>query len=803
MKNVLLFFLLLSGSSLFGQGFTMDWAKTYGGVKEQFPMGVVVDAAGNVFTLGFYQGNVDFETGTGTHSIPPINEDYSVELFLTKTTANGSLVWVKRIAGIDFKTVKGNSIAIDGDGNLYLAGIFNGRADFDPGPGVYELAPTKGVESFFMKLNNDGEFQWVKKIESIDVSMIYNKMINRIRVDNHNNIYIAGEYEGTTDFDTGAGVYALTPNHGADMFVAKYDPSGNFIWAKSFGGEGSEFNEDVAVDSNGDVYVVGHFSRTVDFDSGAGVYELSSTGAIGYLLKLNSNGDFQWVKKLADDPLVSGMAIPYNVEVDGVGGVILSGYFTKTLALDANNPSAYLTVFAGVNSHDVFVAKWDAQGNFLWNKQLGGTGRSFCYGMTLSPTGNIFLTGHFQAIMDFDPGVGVYNIPAVGSFDAFIAKLDRNGNFQGAGSFGGVNVEYASAIAVDTAEKVYAAGRFFGTVDFDPGAGTSMRTSIGTSIGVMDAYVGKYSFSTCEVGRTDVKSACDSYTWIDGVTYFASTTTATHRLVGAAGSGCDSLITLNLTINEATQAAVSVSNCGAYRWSLNGQTYSTSGVYTHVLPNAKGCDSTVTLNLTINEATQAAVSVSNCGAYRWSLNGQTYSTSGVYTHVLPNVKGCDSTVTLNLTIVELDNTVQVTGTTLTANQNNAIYQWVDCGNGSTPISGATAQTFIPALNGSYAVKITGNGCTVVSECVTVHTVNVSTLEKGSLNIYPNPSKGVFMISSDEKVEGMMIEIYSPIGQLIYEAPMQDKEVSVDLSDQPNGVYLVKMNLSIVRIVLTK
>ena len=143
---------------------------------------------------------------------------------------------------------------------------------------------------------------------------------------------------------------------------------------------------------------------------------------------------------------------------------------------------------------------------------------------------------------------------------------------------------------------------------------------------------------------TDVRTACESFTWINGVTYTASNNTATDTLVNAAG--CDSVITLNLTIRHSTTSALNITSCDAY--TLNGQTYTASGTYTQLLTNAAGCDSTLTLNLTIKNSTSSVLSATACDAY--TLNGQTYTASGTYTQLLTNAAGCDSTLTLNLTI---------------------------------------------------------------------------------------------------------------------------------------------------------
>jgi len=135
----------------------------------------------------------------------------------------------------------------------------------------------------------------------------------------------------------------------------------------------------------------------------------------------------------------------------------------------------------------------------------------------------------------------------------------------------------------------------------------------------------------------------------------------------------DTLYTLNLTIKQPSFGSETISNCGAYTWAANSQTYTQSGTYTAILTNAAGCDSTVTLNLTIKDATTGSETISNCGAYTWAANSQTYTQSGTYTAILTNAAGCDSTVTLNLTILSKSTSTVTASACVSYNWNNKTY----------------------------------------------------------------------------------------------------------------------------------
>ena len=157
-------------------------------------------------------------------------------------------------------------IVTDATGNIFTSGEFSGVADFDPGPQTSTLSSSGGYDIFVSKLDINGDFIWAKNIGGI-----YDDVGSSITLDVSGNIYLAGSFEVTVDFDPSPAIYNLASNGNADIFISKLDSFGNFVWAKSAGGISYDAGASVTTDTFGTIYCTGSFAATVDFDPGAGV----------------------------------------------------------------------------------------------------------------------------------------------------------------------------------------------------------------------------------------------------------------------------------------------------------------------------------------------------------------------------------------------------------------------------------------------------------------------------------------------------------------------------------------------------
>jgi|21_taG_2_1085346.scaffolds.fasta_scaffold02376_4 hypothetical protein len=298
---------------------------------------------------------------------------------------------------------------------------------------------------------------------------------------------------------------------------------------------------------------------------------------------------------------------------------------------------------------------------------------------------------------------------------------------------------------------------------------------------------------------TDVVTACNSYIWIDNNTYTASNNTATHTITGGAANGCDSIVTLNLTINNTATGTDVITACNSYTW-IDNNTYTTSNnIATHTITNgaANGCDSIVTLNLTINNTATGTDVVTACNSYTWIDNNTYTSSNSTATHTITNgaANGCDSVVTLNLTINTVDNSTSTQGNdSITANATGATYQWLDCNNNYAIISGATNQLFVAAANGSYAVEVTQNGCTDTSACVNVTGVGIDDISiENTITIFPNPSNGLFTIKTqDHENQTINLLVINTLGKVIDEISFTNK-AELNLTEQAKGIYYLRLS----------
>jgi gliding motility-associated-like protein len=470
---VLLVILLYAPPVLLSQP-VFNWAISYGSSAPTGDQGeaIALDDSGNVYVTGYFHGSPDFDPGPGVYSLSvpaPRRAGY-----IAKYTASGNLVWAKACAGDET-----TDIALDHNGNIYVTGVFYDSADFDPGPGVYMLSSaSSSVQVYVVKLDNAGNFIWAKFVNSNSADLARSLVL-----DSQDNVYVLGDFSGHADFDPGpdSAIIDFYPN-GWDIFVWKLDSDGNYIWAKRIGGNWVDSGDDMAIDKQDNIYFTGKFMSMVDFDPGPGSYDLYSTlyDEI-FVCKLNSDGNFVYAKQFGAD----GRGL--SLDVDEEGNVVFAGFFKATVDFDPGPGTHYIT---SSGSWDAFLAKLDKSGNLAWVQQYGDSIFGFAANsVVLDAHSNIYLTGWFQRTVDFDPGPAIHNAAGDSTADLYLTQLDAAGNFLMVSHLNGSAYEGGYAMALSCG-SLYITGGFSGTVDFDPGADTSMLTA-NTGLGG-DAFITRY-----------------------------------------------------------------------------------------------------------------------------------------------------------------------------------------------------------------------------------------------------------------------------------------------------------------------
>ncbi|MFK7747874.1 MAG: hypothetical protein AB8B65_05770, partial [Kordia sp.] len=390
------------------------WMKRVGGANNDNAYAISSDSQGNVLVAGRFIGTVDFDPGTGTDTqFSGVNSYYVLKLdsngnyvwvnftssatgraesmsidatdaiFITGefrgsmdySASNGNVITVTsgnsgqnddaylgKINGATGETIfykafesttnpgggKGESIITDNAGNVYITGSLFGSVDFDPNSGIITLSSTGDSDIFVAKLNNAGSLIWAKSMGGTAFDDAKN-----IAIDSNGNLLISGGFRGTTDLDPSATTFPLTSQGNTDAFIVQLDNDGNFNWANSFGANGTDIGESIAVDENDNVYTVGPFGGTVSFNTDDGVFELISNGNIDvFIHQQDASGNFMSANAIG----ASAFDTPETIMINDASEIFVTGAFSTTVDFDTDSGTTNLT---SNGSRDIFVAKYE------------------------------------------------------------------------------------------------------------------------------------------------------------------------------------------------------------------------------------------------------------------------------------------------------------------------------------------------------------------------------------------------------------------------------------------------------------
>ncbi|MBX7052540.1 MAG: T9SS type A sorting domain-containing protein [Flavobacteriales bacterium] len=626
----------------------------------------------------------------------------------------------------------------------------------------------------------------------------YDEDVHSMSVAPNGDVLIVGGFFNTIDFDLSAGTNVQTSNGGQDMYIARYDHDGNLVWVKHIGSTNEDFARFVKADTNGDIYVTGHFYGTVDFNpDGAGDVRVSNGGADMFVMKLDQDGNFIWVSTFGGSSTDMGFAVAAdpsgnvycagafmssvdfdnsaNVDMryatdrdiflvkldvngnsqwaytaggsdwDYAGAVILkgqdvfvSGAFRNQVRFDGNDNS---TIISSAGNVDSFLVKLQDDGSFQWVKTIGGGLDDYAF-FTDDPTGNLACGGWFKGTCDFDTSPASYTLTSNGNADAIIGKYDVNGNLIWAKNIGGTSNDYGQGVNVDGNGNIYISGLYEGTADYDPGPGTSMISSNG----MQDIFACKYT-------------GVGSFVW----SYSTGSTANDYAYTCASSPGGEVYVG------------------GWVGSSLDFDPSANVNYYQHV----GGHDIAVFKLDTDCPVISTTQTFELCPGDTITVGNSTYTQAGVYEDKFVAVNGCDSIVVTILAYTQINTDIEQNGNVLSALTAGATYQWLDCNDNMNPVAGATMQDYEFSNDNSLAIEITLSGCVDTSDCISVVGEGVQMISFGAIIVFPNPSADVFNIRLTENCD---IRIFDNQGKLIYQSLHSPGNSMIEAENWASGIY---------------
>jgi len=428
-----------------------DWSQQFGDASSQQSNSIAVDASGNSVVTGWFMGTVDFGGGILTSA-------GGSDVFLAKFDPGGNNIWSQRFG--DASGQVANKVTVDPFGNVIVTGYFQGTVNF--GGGVLTSAGSNDI--FVAKFDASGNHLWSQSFGDASDQQPFD-----VECDGLGNVVVTGHFEGTVDFGGGL----LTNAGGKDIFVAKFYAAGSHMWSQRFGDAADQYGIGVETDGSGNALVTGYFLSTVDFGGGV----LVSGGSFDtYIVKFDAGGTHLWSQRFGD----TNSDLGEGVAADGSNNVILAGRFVDTIDFGGG-------VLTSSGSQDVFLAKFDASGTHLWSQRFGDTNQDVNNAVAVDGSGNIVITGQDRGLIDFGGGP----LLAVDLLDGYVAKFDAGGNHMWSRRLGGTNNETPRDICTDGSGHIFVAGYFAVTIDVGGG--------VMTGAGGNDIFVVKYLRTAPEI----------------------------------------------------------------------------------------------------------------------------------------------------------------------------------------------------------------------------------------------------------------------------------------------------------------
>jgi len=753
---------------------TVLWAKTAGGTNDDFITSVTVDDLGNAFLTGYYSSSsITFGTTTLTNS-------GAYDILIVKYYSNGSVAWAKKAGGTGNE--QSTSIKLDSYGNYYITGYFTSSTlIFD----TNTLTNAGSRDIFFTKYNSSGTVEWAKRIGGTG-----EEVANSVAIDSSNNIYICGYY---TSISLNIGSSVLTNSGNYDILIAKYDISGNLIWAKSAGGTGSDKSTSIAVDASSNSYITGTYESSIVF----GTTTLSSLSSSIFLVKFDVLGNPLWAKSIEG---TAGSRTSKSISLDNSRNVYLTGYYSSNITFDN-------TTLTSSGNYDIFVAKYPAflasttSTNVTCNNGSNGTANAIV---------NIGGVSPFSYLWNTSPTQTSQTVTSLIAGNYIVTITDNLGAINTAC----VNITQPTPLSFSIAPA--------GFVTLCPGSSV-----------VLHATPDFNSYLWSPNGETEdsiIVSTNGTYavtvTDTNGCTASSLASTVSITPLPLAASAITGSVTVCKGQNSVLYTVPTITNATSYVWILpNGATgtsttnsinvdYSTNAVSGYIsVYGSNICGSGGSSNLyiavvptptafagndtTICNGDMIILSATGGNSYIWN-NGVIQNipffplSSNTYTVTVSN-GFCTATddVTISVIIPQTPVIYQV---------GNVLYSTITTGNqwyqDNVLVSNANSQSFSPPATGLYySICTDGNGCH--SDTSNVLYVTFTGVSSGfcnlkSLYIYPNPAINTINIDYPEFINNTTVQIFNIDGKILKEKILIQKKTQINISDLSSGVYILKV-----------
>ena len=749
---------------------TFIWVKHISSTMSVNAEDIKLDAAGNIYVIGDFAGQVDFDLSGGVYNLLATG---GTSAFVLKLNNIGNFVWAKKLDIISAASPNhAMSFVIDPLSNIYITGDYGGTVDFDPSAATYTMTTSASTRnSFVWKLDVNGDFVWAKNFGSS--STVGTTSGQSINIDFAGDIYTAGYYTGTVDFDPSAAISNLTPVGANDICILKLNSVGNFVWAKSMGGAGYDYAYSIVTDPSGNVFTTGSYENTADFNPGAGTFTLTGTAAKSiFISKLDVNGNFSWAGKFGNG---SGNAIT----TDQFNNIFVTGSYIGTSDFNPGTGTYNLT---SAGSDDIFISKLSNNGTFISANTIGNTASDI--GKTIETDGNgaIYITGDFINTVDFNPFAATSFLLSGTGYDVFVLKLSDciaptapvntttisnqticNGTAAvlSATSTGTVNwyATSSSTVILSSGTNYTTSSLPTGTYTYYAAAFTCTNSTSRTAITVTvnaSPTVSVNSGSICSGNSFTINpTGAGTYTISGGSSVVTPTSKTSYSVTGTSVEGCLSSNTAvsSLTVNSIPVVLVnSGSICSGNSFTINptgAGTYTISGGSSVVTPTSntsynvtgtstQGCVSsnTAVSSVTVNSLPTISVnSGSICSGSSFTINpigANTYTISGGSAIVSPTTNASYN-VTGTSTQGCVSSNTAVSSVTVNAKPTVSVNSGSICSGSSFTISPTGANTYTisggsaivsPTTNASYNVTGTSaQGCVSSNTAVSSVTVN--------------------------------------------------------------------------------